>query len=86
MDWPAILERVKEWKLLHSGDRLHLTVDRARLFYESDRPGTYEFWAAYSPPWVNRSDRAILSQAGIDFPHGTLTSRHLIFEERPVVD
>jgi hypothetical protein len=83
LDWPSILDRVKEWKVLHSGDNLVFTADHARLHYESDRAGTYEFWATYSSPVIRPSDQAILRQAGIDFPHGRLTTRHLVFEKKP---
>ena len=82
MNWPPILERVKDWKTLRSGEKLTLTADRTRLFYDSQQAGTYEFWATYSPPSINRSDQAILRQAGIDFPHDKLTSSHLVFEKK----
>jgi hypothetical protein len=82
LGWPSILDRVKEWKVLHAGEKLTLTADRAHLHYDSDRAGRYEFWASYSPPSVEPADQAILRQAGIDFPLGKLATQHLVFEKR----
>ncbi|HEY7388138.1 MAG TPA: hypothetical protein VH640_06490 [Bryobacteraceae bacterium] len=82
MDHPPILDRIKEWKMLHSGDSLALTADSVRLLYNSHRAGRYEFWATYSAPSISLSDQAILRQAGIDFPHGKLVTRRLVFTKK----
>jgi hypothetical protein len=89
MNWPSILDRIKAWKVLHSGDSLALTADHVRLFYDSHRAGRHEFWATYFPPSIRSSDQAILRQAGIDFPHGETDHPTLgLYEEtvKPVLE
>jgi hypothetical protein len=83
MDWPAILIRISEWEVLHPGERLSLNADRAHLFYETGQAGSYEFWAAYLPPTITAEEKAILRQAGIDFPQDRLTTPHIIFRKNP---
>jgi hypothetical protein len=83
MDWPPILRRIADWKVLHPGDSLSLEAGHARLFYDPKQPGTYEFRATYRPPSINAADQAILRQAGIDFPTGLLTTSRFTFEKRP---
>jgi len=77
--WPPILERVKEWKVLHPGESLTIEADKTQLFLSNPIPGRYEFWAVYEPPSTTAEDQDKLSAAGIDFPHGTLVSEHVLF-------
>jgi hypothetical protein len=37
-------------------------------WYDDSQPGSYEFWATYSPPSISRSDQTKLEELGIDFP------------------
>jgi hypothetical protein len=69
---------------VHSADALIVQVDRERLFYESSRSGSYEFWAVYSPPSIDSADQRLLQESGIDFPHEKLRTRRVSFlkEER----
>jgi hypothetical protein len=83
MDRPPILNRAKEWRLLHPGESLTVEADKNRLQFEDREPGTYEFWATYQPPQLSASDQAELRQAGIDFPQAKLTSMHIVFIKRP---
>jgi hypothetical protein len=83
VDWPPILKRAQEWKLLRPGDAVSQTVTRAQLHYEGQQPGTYEFWAEYHPPAVEPDDQKRLRKKGIDFPHTQLTSSHLTFTRKP---
>lgn len=77
--WPPILDRIKEWKLLHSGEALTLNADQEHLSYDGSKPGTYEFWAVYAPPNIDPSDQKKLRESGIDFPRERLVTQHLTF-------
>jgi hypothetical protein len=77
--WPPIMDRITDWKIVHPGDALTLTADHEHLFYDGGRPGTYEFWAIYSPPSIDPSERKTLQESGIDFPHEKLRTYHLTF-------
>ena len=79
--WPPILLRVKDWKLLHPGDVAKETISQALLHYGGKHPGKYDFWAEYHPPAIEPGDRKILREAGIDFPHESLGSKHLIYQK-----
>ncbi len=79
--WPPILERIKEWKVLRSGEALTLKADRELLFYDGSKPGGYEFWAIYSPPNIEPSDQKKLEESGVDFPRERLTTQHLTFSK-----
>ena len=83
MNWPAILERVGKWALLHAGQTVSWKVPRERLYYEDKEPGIYEFWAEYVPPSIDPADREELRKAGIDVPHGKLTTSHIAFRKNP---
>jgi hypothetical protein len=48
-------------------------------FYDDSKPGTYEFWAIYTPPFVDTSDQRKLHEVGIDYPHAKLTTAHVTF-------
>ena len=82
-DKRSILDRVKTWKNLRPGESIVLEVARERLHYVCKESGTYEFWAYYSPPAMTQSDRKVLSQTGIDFPHGQLTTTPVTFVKNP---
>ena len=78
-EWPPIMNRIADWKIVHPGAALTLTADHEHLFYDGSKPGTYEFWAIYSPPSINSSERKKLQESGIDFPHEKLRTYHLTF-------
>lgn len=77
--WPPIMDRITDWKVVHPGEALTLTADHEHLFYDGSKPGTYEFWAIYSPPSIDPSERKKLQESGIDFPHEKLRTYHLTF-------
>lgn len=79
MDWPPILDRVRQWTILHAGEGLTLHADRARLLYDDSQPGIYVFWATYKTPSIDLADRKTLEEAGMDFPRGSSTTPHLVF-------
>ena len=79
LNWPPILERAREWKLLPPGEAVEKTVPRAELRYEVGQSGTYEFWAEYYPPALEPADQQTLRERGIDFPLEKLTTSHLTF-------
>ena len=78
-NYPPILERSQEWKLLPPGERLEKTASLADLHYESGQSGSYEFWAEYFPADVQPADQQALRDRGIDFPIEKLTTSHLKF-------
>jgi hypothetical protein len=47
--------------------------------YDGSNPGTYEFWAIYTPPFVNTSDQKVLQEIGVDYPRAKLTTVHVSF-------
>jgi hypothetical protein len=79
LNWPPILERAQEWKLLPPDEAVEKTVRRAELHYEAGQAGTYEFWAEYYPPALEPADQQALGERGIDFPLEKLTTSHLTF-------
>jgi hypothetical protein len=79
MKWPAVLERANEWQLLRPGESVSKTLPQAKLHYESREPGTYEFWAGYTPPVVSPEDRKAIRNAKIDFAAAPLSTPHLTF-------
>ena len=81
-DWPPILERVKNWKVLSPGDSLSIQQTASQIFCECNAPGKYEFWAGYTPPSLSEEDQAILREAGIEFPHQALESVHITYEKK----
>jgi hypothetical protein len=81
--WPPIMDRIQDWKTLHSGDTLTLNADREHLFYEAGNPGKYEFWALYSPPSIDPSDQKRLEESRIDFPRGKLRTAPVTFVRLP---
>ena len=78
-----ILDRAETWMVLRPGDALRRTVPRERLLYSDKEPGTYEFWAEYSPPALGAADLEVLQRAGIYVPRTTLTSGHIAFRKEP---
>jgi hypothetical protein len=82
-DKRSILDRMKTWKNLRPGESIVLKVAQERLPYACKEPGTYEFWAYYFPPAMTPSDRKVLSQTGIDFPHSRLATTRVTFVKNP---
>ncbi|HEX4166541.1 MAG TPA: hypothetical protein VHZ55_13825 [Bryobacteraceae bacterium] len=80
--WPSILERIKTWQTLGAGEALILKGKREQFFYSDQRPGKYEFWASYTPPYVQDLDKQLLFGSGIDFPTSTVVSSRLSFERK----
>jgi hypothetical protein len=58
LNWPPILERAQEWKLLPPGEAVEKTVPRAELHYEVGQSGRYEFWAEYYRWQMTRHSRS----------------------------
>ena len=81
--WPSIFERVKTWKTLGAGETLILKGKRDQLFYSDKKPGRYEFWAAYEPPYVEDVDQQLLFGSGFDFLTRSIVSSRLTFERKP---
>jgi hypothetical protein len=80
-----ILIRVMNWKLLHPGESLDLAIvisqwDSIKQFQKY--PGTYEFWAEYTPPSFSASDREALDAAGIDYPRLKVSSAHITIKKK----
>ena len=80
LNWPPILERAQEWKLLPPGQAIEKIIRRTELRYEVGQPGIYEFWAEYYPPALQPADQQTLRERGIDFPLNKLTTSHLTFK------
>ena len=80
LNWPPILKRAQEWKLLPPGEAIEKTVPRAEMHYEIGQSGTYEFWAEYYPPALEPADQQALRERGIDFPLEKLTTLRLTFK------
>lgn len=88
--WPSILERIQGsvalhepgWKVLNAGDSLKLTDPSWIAFRNDAETGTYKFWAAYAPPSILDSDRALLSGENLDIPRKELSSNHLVLVKR----
>ena len=78
-NWPPIMDRIREWTIVRSGDALIVSADREHLFYGDSQSGTYEFWAVYSPPSIDSVDQRKLQESGIDFPQGKLRTRRVSF-------
>jgi hypothetical protein len=70
---PSTLARLKTWKVLH--------LPAALNSYDEGQPGNYDFWATYTPLFVERVDCDLLQGSGIYFPVYPLASRHLVFEK-----
>jgi hypothetical protein len=77
--WPSILERARDWRLLRPGESDSQALPQDKLHYQNREPGTYEFWADYTPPAVGLEDQKALRKAGIDFPTVQLSTPHLAF-------
>jgi hypothetical protein len=85
--WEKVSERTAKWKVLHPGEVLRIIKTRAEMNRDdSVEPGTYEFWAAYTPPHVHTDEEKWLRDGGIEYPRTQLTSNHLNFEKVRWVD
>ena len=82
-EWPSILIRLQSWKTVKAGEAMALEVPRETFHYSDQKPGQYEFWATYTPPFIKKEDQKLLLNAGIDFPKGELVSTRLVFEKKP---
>ena len=82
LKWPPILDRIKDWRILHPGDRYSVAADRAHLMYADQELGRYEFWATYTPPYISKADEEVLRAMAIDFPDRELESGRVTFEKR----
>lgn len=78
----TILDRAKSWKLLHPGESITVHAGRKQLLYQSNRAGSYEFWATYTPANLSAADQMTLTDGGIDYPQQKLISAHLTFQKR----
>ncbi len=83
VNWPPILERAQQWRLLHPGEFVSQTVQQDKLHYESTKAGVYEFWADYTPPATGPEDQRSLRKAQIDFPSAPLSTPHQLFTRKP---
>jgi hypothetical protein len=77
----TMLGMAKNWKVLKPSESLKVSFPGIKLFSTQPQqaPGTYEFWAEYTPPKIPAEDQRILTEEGIDFPRTHLTSPHLTF-------
>ena len=67
MNHMSIFERIKSWKTLHPGESLSLSASRKRLGDNLQDPGTFDFWAIYFPPVMNKDERKALLAKGFKF-------------------
>lgn len=79
---PAILQRTKDWQLLHPGETVRQTLHQHELHYDDKGAGRYEFWAEYHPPTINSQDQDTLRRAGMDFARQDLKTKRLIYKTR----
>ena len=77
-----VLDRASKWKVLHSQGAMQLHAKTGELYLNEEAAGTYELWADYQAPAVSEQEAQTLRRAGIDFPHGDLSSPHFIFKKR----
>lgn len=80
---PSILIQLQSWKIVKPGKAMILEAPRGYFFYSDGEPGKYDFWATYTPPFINQVDQQFLQNAGIDFPRKELVSARLTFEKKP---
>jgi hypothetical protein len=78
-DKRTISERVKTWKILHSGESVVMQATRKDIPYNDQEPGTYEFSAIYFPPAMTVDDRKMLLEAGVVFPQKMLRTASIRF-------
>jgi hypothetical protein len=81
MNHLPIFERIGSWKALHPGDSLPLSASRKRLGDNLQDPGTYDFWAIYFPPVMEKDERKALLAQGIQIAHEMAVSNHLILNK-----
>lgn len=74
-----VLEWAKSWQSLNPGATLSVSYSRRDLFNFQEDAGHYEFWGEYMPPKLTIEDASVLERAGIRFPRGPLTSKHVRF-------
>ena len=76
-----IFERIKSWKTLRPGESLTLSASRKRLGNEVQDPGSYDFWATYFPPAVEKDERNALLAKGIQIPREIAVSNHIVLHK-----
>jgi hypothetical protein len=76
-----ISERIKSWKTLHPGESLPLSASRKRLGDDLQDPGTYDFWAIYFPPAMEKDERKALLAHGIQIAQEAAVSNHIILSK-----
>jgi hypothetical protein len=82
MNHLPISERIKSWKTLHPGESLPLSASRKRLGDDLQDPGTYDFWAIYFAPAMEKDERKALFAQGIHIAQETAVSNHIILSKR----
>jgi hypothetical protein len=80
--FPAILQRTRDWQLLHPGEMVRQSLRKHELHYDDKGAGTYEFWAEYHSPSINSQDQETLRKAGIDFPRQDLKTQLFVYKRR----
>ena len=81
MNHMSIFERIKSWKTLHPGESLSLSASRKRLGDNLQDPGTFDFWAIYFPPAMNKDERKALLAQGIQIAQEMAVSNHIILDK-----
>jgi hypothetical protein len=81
MNHLPISERIKSWKTLHPGESLVLSASRKRLGDDLHDPGTYDFWAIYFPPAMEKDERKELLAQGILIAQKMAVSNHIILKK-----
>jgi hypothetical protein len=81
MNHLPILERIKSWKTLHPGESLPLSASRMRFGDNLQDPGTYDFWAIYFPPVMEKDERKALLTQGIQIAREMAVSNHIILNK-----
>ena len=75
----AILQRVREWRVLAAGDSLTLEAQTIRgianSFYDEDKPGKYTYSVTYMPPYISDDHAQLLHIMGIDWPRNPITAQ-----------
>ncbi len=81
MNHLPIFERIKSWKTLHPGESLSWSASRKRLGDNLQDPGTYDFWAIYFPPAMEKDERKALLAQGIQIAQKMAVSNHIILNK-----
>jgi hypothetical protein len=71
------LKRAESWMVLHPGESVSQAVSQQQLHYDANKPGSYETWAEYRPPYLSLQEQQKLNKAGIVFPAAELHTPHV---------